>query len=335
MKLLFLFITLTLFNCSPAAVKRESTITIMSYNVQNLFDHRVDGEEYEEYDPQKSSWDEESYHLRLRRLAQVITQGASRYPDIVLLQEIEHVGVLEDLWRLYLAREGYTYYLATESVGATEVGVLSRTTPDLVTVHHIEGVAFHTRPIMELHYTFGGEPLVLFNNHWKSKIPSPQESEPVRIAMAEVLIRRISDLMESPLAIVAGGDFNESYRENLVVRGEYPTAISFGVGGHIELFSLAERLGTHNDRGAFYTPWTSEDSGIGSYWYGGEWEHIDQFILNDSLVDGVGIEYNSFSVVKPPFLLTAKGAPYRWNTATRRGYSDHLPLLLELTILGN
>ncbi len=333
MKLLLLPLLLFLVSCSPASVRRESRITIMSFNVQNLFDHRADGGEYEEYDPQKSSWNEESYHLRLRRVAQVITQGSSRSPDIVLLQEIEHIGVLEDLWRLYLAREGYTYYLATESSGSTEVGVISRVSPQEVSVHHIEGFPFHTRPIMEMHYTFGDETLVLFNNHWKSKIPSPQESEPLRIAMAEVLLRRIVELGSSNYAIVVGGDFNESYKENLLVRGAYPTAISLGGGGRIELEPIPESLGAYSSIGTLYTPWLLEPSGIGSFWYGGEWEHIDQFMINHVLLNGEGIEYSRFSVVNPPFLLTEKGYPYRWSVATLRGYSDHLPILLDLEVV--
>ncbi len=333
MKLLLLPILITLLCCSPASVQEKSSITIMSFNVQNLFDHRVNGGEYEEYDPQKSSWNEDSYHLRLRRLAQVITQGSSRAPDIVLLQEIEHIGVLEDLWRMYLAREGYTYYLATESSGSTEVGVVSRFSPQEVSVHHITGFPFHTRPIMEMHYTFGGETLVLFNNHWKSKIPSPQESEPVRIALADMLMRRIEELGITNYAIVAGGDFNESYKENIEVRGDYPTAISFGSGGSIELAPLPESVGNHRAKTPLYTPWPLEPSGMGSFWYGGEWEYIDQFMVNSVLFDGEGVEYRKFSVLKPPFLLTQKGYPYRWNVATLRGYSDHLPLLLELDVL--
>ncbi len=333
MKLLLLPFILLLLSCSPSSVRRESRITIMSFNVQNLFDHRVDGGEYEEYDPQKSGWSEESYHLRLRRVAQVITQGSARSPDIVLFQEIEHIGVLEDLWRLYLAREGYTYYLATESSGSTEVGVLSRVSPQEVSVHHIEGFPFHTRPIMELHYIFGGETLVLFNNHWKSKIPSPQESEPVRIAMAEVLLRRIEELGSSHYAIVAGGDFNESYKENIDVRGAYQTAISLGEGGVVELSPIPESPGAQPSSGTLYTPWLLESSGLGSFWYGGEWEYIDQFMVNNILFDGVGIEYKSFSIATPPFLFTQKGYPYRWNVATLRGYSDHLPIILDLEIV--
>lgn len=348
--ILCLAYALVSLSCTPTCLPSTEGITILSYNVQTLFNNRVDGTEYEEYNPAIGDWNSQKYELRLRRLAQTLLSGPAEFPDIILLQEIEDITVLEELWKGYLAREGYTFYIASEGESATEVGLIARFSPILVATHRgtLEG-----RAIMEYVFAFPWGDLVVFNNHWKSKLPDSQETEVIRIAQAKTLLTQIERIRsESPeSAIVVAGDFNESYRENLLV--PYQTALSLGEGGIIEVYNPQEGLvideGSQKQRDQeypiqgdltqksttqerLYSPWCLLQSG-GSYYYQGAWERIDQYILDSTLFDGKGLEYEDFRVVDKEFLLNQRGAPNRWNLATLQGYSDHLPIVLELRIV--
>ncbi len=327
--IIFYVVILLGMGCKSPPVESQTNLTILSYNVQTLFDAAFDGEEYEEYNPTESGWDNEKYQLRLRRLAQVLTRSTASAPDIILLQEIEHVQVLEDLWKGYLAREGYEFYLASNTPTATEVGIISRIVPTVARTHQIDIEGSLVRPILETHFSFNHGEIAVFNNHWKSKIPSSAESEPLRIAMAEALVVQMERVVvESPdCAIVVAGDFNEGYNENLLV--PHDTALSVGSGGIIELYNPKQQVLSGTNPRQMYSPWFLSDA-LGSYVYQGDWETIDQFMLSPSLYDGVGLEYKDFSVVAPDFLVTQSGVPKKWNIATLQGYSDHLPILLEL-----
>ncbi len=324
-----------LAGCTSPEVGSQDTIAILSYNVQNLFDGESTGLEYEEYDPAISDWDNEKYQLRLRRLAQVLLQSASAPPDIILLQEIEHMGVLEDLWKGYLAREGYEFFIASDTPATVELGIISRITPTSLRVHQTEFDKSVVRPIVEARFSYDWGELIVFNNHWKSKLPSPEESEPLRIGMAKTLVWHIEKaLVENPeCAIVVGGDFNERHNENTFV--SYETALSLeGGGGVVELCAVPEEpsLGVVSAQSnLLYSPWfTMKEQG--TYSYQGLWETIDQFMLSSALVDGYGVEYANCQVLQPSFLLAQAGTPQKWNINTLQGYSDHLPLLLELHV---
>ncbi|MCK5673204.1 MAG: hypothetical protein KAH95_07495, partial [Spirochaetales bacterium] len=80
-----------------------------------------------------------------------------------------------------------------------------------------------------------------------------------------------------------------------------------------------------------YSPW-GESAGVqGSYVYNNTWETIDHVLLNSAFFDNEGFEYKSFRVVSDNYLLNPWEEPSAWRTETGYGYSDHLPLILEIT----
>ena len=114
----------------PAACSRQANVTIMSYNVQNLFDGVSDGTEYAAFDPARGRWDEPQFRRRCKRVAEVIRRAAPRGPDIVCLQEVENGAVVETLRSRYLADFGYRYLTVTETAGApVNAGSLSARGP--------------------------------------------------------------------------------------------------------------------------------------------------------------------------------------------------------------
>ncbi|MDR3200508.1 MAG: hypothetical protein LBT68_03515, partial [Spirochaetales bacterium] len=87
------------------------------------------------------------------------------------------------------------------------------------------------------------------------------------------------------------------------------------VSGEAAQASLAGRV-------VFYSPWMNDPPFPGSYYYRGGWETIDHALLSAGLVDAAGLFFDSFTVIRRDFMLTASGAP-------KKEYSDHLPLLLR------
>ena len=117
---------LTLFSLLAALLFGETTLKIVEYNVQNLFDLYYDGAEYEEYIPNtRSNWNIKTYTIKLKHVARVIKELNA---DIVALEEVETLQALKDLRRT-LQNIGvyYKYYAIADAKRTTvKVAVLSK-----------------------------------------------------------------------------------------------------------------------------------------------------------------------------------------------------------------
>jgi hypothetical protein len=90
----------------------------------------------------------------------------------------------------------------------------------------------------------------------------------------------------------------------------------------------------------FYNPMNGLlDKGMGSYKHKGEWNFLDQFLLNKNLIKGntkLQYEANSASTFKEEWMLETeekyKGSPKRTFGGKKylNGYSDHLPIYMYL-----
>ena len=85
------------FSWRLPALDRAAALTIMSYNVENLFDDVRDGTEYREFDPGRGAWNTESFQLRIKALSEVVRKAVPGGPDILLLQEVENENALQVL----------------------------------------------------------------------------------------------------------------------------------------------------------------------------------------------------------------------------------------------
>jgi hypothetical protein len=81
---------------------------------------------------------------------------------------------------------------------------------------------------------------------------------------------------------------------------------------------------------------TEWEDGVGSYAYRGRWQRPDRVLLSPALLGDTGVTYRpaTFRVFAPSFMIDPlTGFPMRHGD---RGwhYSDHLPLVLELSVGG-
>jgi len=291
-------------------------------------------------------------------------------PDILCFQELENEKVLFDLaGRLGHGKLRY-WAISGPEESIIHTGILSRFPIVAVHSHSVTnawGLGI-LRDMLEVEFECGGVGrMVIFACHWKSKLEGEAETEPARRAAAALIANRIRKLqVERPsVPIIVCGDFNESPDEYLRVNRCYPTAIMCsGVGvpamaiegeplwayGSLDSVQDADSIlsadsvqdadsilsaDSVQDAGLYerielYTPWVEHPDKF-SLAYREKREQYDGFLLNRSLKDGIGLEYQDFYVADAPMLFTAEGVPREWRGTD--GYSDHLPVELVLSVV--
>lgn len=156
------------------------------------------------------------YREKREAVAAVIEQLA---PDVAVLQEVEHLDVLEDLNRLELGG-AYPHAALVEAYDprGIDVGALSKIPFDKVVSHRDDRFTLRgtqgpvytfTRDCLELHLTRNGRKVILLGVHFKSK--APPDNPDRRLAEAQHT-RAIADALaaEHPTAAIAVlGDFND------------------------------------------------------------------------------------------------------------------------------
>lgn len=325
--------------CTLPAPFFSRSIHLLSYNVENLFDDRDDGTEYDDYDPGSDSWSTSLYHAKLQNISQAIEKSVKGGPDVCLLQEIESQKALDDLNNGYLNTLGYRYtFVAPRGNSATSVSVLSRLPIIGIHVHRVDA-GISMRPVLEVELAVGDSSITILNNHWKSKSGGAEETEKYRIESASLIRSRIIGIIEqNPSAfILVSGDLNERVDEYREIDRVYQTALlpdEEGVPAHfsaksIFVTSAINDAGLDGERLVLYSPWWDSE-GLGSYLFHGLWERIDHFMIYDGNGAGNGLDISSFSVAALEFLLREDDTPRRWSSLSATGYSDHLPLLLTI-----
>jgi len=291
---------------------------LMTYNTQAFFDAVEDGSEFSEYRGTRSKWSKEKYVLRLDRLREVLLlcgaeagMGREKSPDIAVLQEIENDRVLRDICNRLPRQAAYPWAVFVPPAPGCAFGtaVLSRFPVESVTVHNIAETGPALRPLLEVRLRLGETPLVVFAVHWKSK-SDDDDTAPIRAAQEALLSARIEALeqAESGTLWIACGDFNQR-RDECVGMARW----------HNCWDTWLERC----DAGWIPGP-------AGSYCFQSRWETIDNIFYADSLHDGHGLEIGDFEVVSRAPLLDGDSTPARYELYNGSGYSDHLPLLLEV-----
>lgn len=322
----------------PADAQKESilpdTFSVAFYNVENLFDLKLDGNEYEEYRPGEANWTEDVQKTKVKRTAEVI---AALDADIIGLCEVENSVVLKQLQAELEKWEcGYPHSaIASPGECANTTALLSRFLIRNWSEHKVE----QSRSILEVQL----EGFRIFVNHW----PSKRNPESRRLQAALVLKSRLDKLPPGTDYVILG-DLNSNYDESVSfhtaglndTRGK--TGINHVLGTTLSKTEPeAVRFVYKNDlRGCadcHYNLWLElPESKRMSYVYRGSNQTLDNMIIALSLFDSAGFSYldNSFETYTNNGQLIRNGVPYRWQMRYRgkerihtgRGYSDHLPV---------
>lgn len=335
--------------CASDAPRRVSSsdndaplaVTVMTFNVQNLFDNVDDaGKDDKAYLPigakqnanhiaecneiEVASWRDECLNLdwsdaaldhKLSVLADTIRQvDAGRGADIIALQEVENVAILERLRIDYLDGLGYRRAILVEGADARgiDVAFLSRLPLAHEPILHPLGLSRFadrqrdTRGVLQADFELpDGAILTGLSVHF----PAPFHPTEMRVAAYRHLNELLSTLPDHR-AVFAAGDFNTTSDEDS------------------EQQLLDRYARTH---------WTlAHDSGCegckGSHYYarGDSWSFLDMILLAKRRGEKTTAVFRAESVQmanRNPAQVSRLGTPERYRAAERRGVSDHWPMV--------
>lgn len=344
----------------PLLAKRisKSEVSIMAYNVENLFDATDDGADQQDpaYLPlavkkrwatdkclsrrgfyrtvcEQLDWTQEKYESKLQKIAKVLLEYNLGGADVISLEELENHRVISDLWTKYLKPKGYKIMIHFESPSARgiDVGMISRlplAEPPIVHPVDLSDITDHpTRDIIEARFEIeGGQQLRIAANHW----PSQSNSTEARLRAAAV-VKNISLKAQADGAyFVAMGDFN-------TLTEELPNPIENNLTDNAIRNRAHPLVDIQNYLGLQW----------GSYFYKGKWQPLDRFLASKNLLvdpSPMKINLSSFSIFAPAYLLKKESVvdpqtgkpkeyviPFRYDAMTGEGYSDHLPVVLKIT----
>lgn len=187
---------------------------IATFNVENLFDAQIP---HPDSPPRLS---EVAYQARLDKVGKTIE--ALGFPAIIAMQEVENIGVLEDLaGKPLLAPYRYSAVLIEgDDSRGIDVGYLVR--EDRVTIEDFSalpapGALFSRPPLMlrvTVHLDGGDQQLILLNNHFLSLSAGELQTEPVRnnqAAWNSSLAEQLAADFPAAQVIVLG-DLNSFYQ---------------------------------------------------------------------------------------------------------------------------
>jgi len=327
-------IGLLIWTMTASKCNDDRAVFIGFYNVENLFDTLDDPYKNDEYFTPGGpvQWTAERYQTKLVNLSKVINELAEgQAPAILGLCEVENRLVLEDLVKQDLLKDENYSIIHEESDDERGIdnAILYRSEFFKPYENGIEKVDLEmyddkTRDILWSKGVLeNGDTLIVMVNHWPSRGGGQLESAPKRAQAAKTL-RALVAGMESDhpnAAIVILGDFNDETTDSSI--SEHLGATSTPTAGH--LYNL---MGT------------MDKAGRGSYCYRGNWNMLDQIMVNEKLFDGRGLEVDTdktgiksedwLKQVDPDYF----GYPLRTYGGRKYlgGYSDHFAVYTALRL---
>ena len=318
---------------------KTDSLSVMFWNVENFYDWRNDSTTVSDMEFSargERHWSWKKFQAKANAFAKALfwVEGETgRLPDVVGLAEVENAFVLRQvLSKTALRKTGYKYvhYDSPDRRGI-DVALLYRSS----VLELIDSKPCHlfsadsvmaTRDILLCHFRKDSADFAVLVNHHPSKYGGAAESEPRR----RIAVERLRTLADSLAAagidrIIACGDFNDT-PANPVFRLLEPALVPL----HMDFYRR----------------------GLGTIKYDGKWDLIDHFYVSPALAPASssvipGLTRNlsdpppsaRMRILRIPFLLTRDTAhsgekPLRTFQGPRvlGGVSDHLPILLELTL---
>ena len=308
MNRVFFLIYLLIFSMSCNA-----DLTIVSYNVQNLFDDVNNKSEYGDF----KTWGKKDFENKTKNIAYAINKFSKRkLPDIILFQEMENQNALNHLNEYIYMENGKRYKYKAISQNSFQFAVNNAALSNYPIIDqktHFAG----NKLILELHIKYKKTVLVIFNVHLKSG--SSPEDAAKRKQSVLFLKDRIKEIKNKHFEILIVGDFNSSFKNKNDVFNES------GIEDKTEFKITFDKNAVSEDNFFTYC-----DKDYGTYYYKRKNECLDYFLLSKDLLDNKLLYLKEVSVFKDDFLFYRRKIPYRFTRKNAKGYSDHLPIFLKL-----
>lgn len=334
--LLFLLM-MSLTNTQKSLAQSKKTFSIMSYNVENLFD--TDSSmiyQDNEFTPEgEMKWDKNRYYSKLKRISKVIASVDRYFPALVALVEVENKRVINDLCELpQLSNAKYNNIVSnSDDPRGIDVALLFR--EDFFSLIKKEEYKIHfpqdenkrTRNILyaELQNDYIGK-VNVFVCHYPSRREGQKASEPYRIEVSKVLREKCDSIydIDKDAKIIIMGDFNDEPQNKsmqMLLKSD---------NSNLELINLFADISDKNPQG--------------SYFHKGRYSQLDQILISKNILNDT---YSSLKYIEKtaqnfaPDFLSDKDKfrnirkPRRnyLGTFYNNGYSDHFPVIAFFEIV--
>ena len=148
MKYFLLILLFILTSCRQDVITIPDSLTVITYNLYNMFDSSDDGTEYAQYRPQ-SGYTARDAHKRCE-LYSALLRRMDFDADVMIFQEVESEKVLEAILDSGMRRRGYLYYGIARTDSPISVGFISKIKPTEVNLHDSgDGRAFLSLEVMK------------------------------------------------------------------------------------------------------------------------------------------------------------------------------------------
>lgn len=324
--LVFFFCGLSVYSQKTDDAAAIRPFRVMEYNVENLFDTQHDDgkDDYEFSYSGAYRWTPGKFKNKLNSVARGIVlssmeNGNLVMPDLIGLCEVENDAVMRKLTRYSVLSSLNYEYVMTDSPDARGIDVALMYSPYAFALQTSYSLRVDTlpgqHPTRDILYAKGLTPVGMmhvFVVHAPSRRGGEKESNRFREHVVGRLLQSTDSVMaqEPDANILIMGDFN-------AYKGE-PC---------IEMINRKLEDVTSNAVGR------NDHTVCGTYFYGNRWGSLDHIFLSDALKRRFVGTYIGDA---PEMLIEAdkKGVavPRRFFTGTvsRGGYSDHLPLVVDL-----
>lgn len=332
---LFAVASVFLFSCSTYKITKQRYVSVLTFNVENLFDtdHDLGKMDYT-YLPltmkkntlkqsvdnycasvknptwkkecKELDWNEKKLNEKLLRVSRVIEEATSGCADILILQEIENEKILKKLNSMLSC--GYKTQLISDDRDARgiDVAILTRFETRTVVNHAIpfnnmdsEGRK-DTRSLLDTELTIDGFALRVMALH----LPSPHRPASFR----KDAVKFIESLyFKDPIATIVAGDWNVPASEE----SQHKTFQSLR-----KSFQISDDLIRTSSKDAGSTYYKKEKS----------WSFLDKVALSRNSFDSITCKVINFL---PGQRDRGVGAPLSFPLFGKleEGISDHFPIL--------
>lgn len=323
---------------------KEPFFTLMFYNTENLFDCFDDPitDDNEFLPTSKRHWTRERYQDKLNKLSKVILSASIDPPSFIGMSEVENYFVLDNLIKK-TSLEKFNYKIIHyDSPDPRGIDVAAIYRADKLKILSSKAIRIHfksnpkrkTRDILYIKGIIEKDTVHFFVNHWPSRRGGKKASDLNRKIAAQYLKNNIDSIERtSPQAkIIVTGDFNDEPDDKSICDVLKAHAPQTEINKNQNLINLSFR-------------WLIESSYIGTHHFKGRWGILDQIIISPSLLrkkkqGSIYCNLNSAKIHNASFLLL-EDKTFGGNTTFRTysgfkytaGFSDHLPVLLELFLL--
>ena len=322
-----------LFSCTSVKKSLRHEYTVVSYNVENLFD-TVDDPKIpdEEFLPESvKKWDNEKYQKKLNDIARVISEvNLKEMPEVVGLVEIENQQVLEDLvntkkliGQYAIIHEESPDYRGIDAALIYRKNAFQEISHEVLPVNFPDDPEFKTRDILHVTGKIRNKKVHLFVNHWPSRIGGDDKTEPKRVLAAFVLKEKVDEIfaIDPKARIIIMGDMNDEPANK----------------------SLTETLGAASPNSG--TPLVNlmmpdDIAGKGTYFYNGSWNMLDNLVVSEAVLNGNGmqVEGQKGDIYSADWMVftnkTGDKTPNRSYVGDKYvgGVSDHFPVYFKMIV---